>query len=158
VDGLGAPDLVGWAMRYFVDAEFNGFGGDLVALAAVPEEDTAPPFYEAVECPRPCPWVSEHVLPVLQTRPRPRAEVAMLFAEYLRDDPAPVIVADWPEDIAHAAALLTNGKGARRLGSEVVFRLLAPSAFSADGASEVPHNAYHDAVALRHRVLAGEAR
>ena len=25
-------------MRYFLDAEFNGFGGDLISIALVPEE------------------------------------------------------------------------------------------------------------------------
>ena len=145
-------------MRYFVDAEFNGFGGDLISLAAVPENDAAPPFYEAVECPRPSDWVREHVLPVLQTRPRPLAEVASLFADYLNDDVAPVVVADWPEDIAHAAALLTNGEGGRLVNAEVVFRLLGHSVFSADRLSKVPHNAYYDALALREWVLSREAR
>lgn len=100
-------------MRYFVDAEFNGFGGELISLAAVPEDDTLPPFYEAVECLRPSDWVQRHVLPVLQTKPRPLMEVAAFFVEYLSDDPAPIVVADWPEDIAHSAALLTNGRGGR---------------------------------------------
>ena len=45
-------------MRYFVDAEFNGFGGDLISLAAVPEDAAAAPFYEAVECRHPSAWVS----------------------------------------------------------------------------------------------------
>lgn len=140
-------------MRYFVDAEFNGFGGDLISLAAVPEHASASPLYEAVDWIRPCDWVAEHVLPVLQTKPRPLAEVATLFAEFLSDDAAPVIVADWPEDIAHAAALLTNGRGGRLLKTEVVFTLLGPLEFSADKASKIPHNAYYDALALRDWVL-----
>lgn len=145
-------------MRYFVDAEFNGFGGDLISLAAVPEDDDSPPFYEAVECSRPSDWVREHVLPVLETKPRTLAEVAGFFAEFLSDDPAPLFVADWPEDIAHAAALLTNGKGGRLVHTEVAFRLLRLSAFSADRLSEVPHNAYYDARALRRWVLSHEPR
>jgi hypothetical protein len=98
------------------------------------------------------------VLPVLQTVPRSLAEVAGSFAEYLSDDPAPLIVADWPEDIAHAAALLTNRKGGRLVHAEVTFRLLRPFEFSADRMSEVPHNAYYDACALRRWVLAREIR
>jgi hypothetical protein len=145
-------------MRYFADAEFNGFGGDLISLAAVPEDAVALPFYEAVECPRPTEWVAEHVLPVLQTKPRLLVEVAAQFAEFLNEDAAPVIVADWPEDIAHAAALLTNGRGGRLLRPEVVFTLLGQSDFSVDRSSEVPHNAYYDALALREWVLAREGR
>lgn len=143
-------------MRYFIDAEFNGFGGELISLAAVPEDDRASPFYEAVDCSRPSVWVRENVLPVLQTRPRTIAEVAQLFSSYLSDDAAPLLVADWPEDIAHAAALLTNRKGGRLLSAEVRFQLLGPSEFSADQTSSVPHNAYYDAIALRDWVLTRE--
>jgi outer membrane protein OmpA-like peptidoglycan-associated protein len=98
-------------VRYFLDAEFNGFGGDLVSLALVPEDAGLPPFYEAVDCAVPTPWVAEHVLPVLRTTPLSRAEVADRFAEYLIDDEYPLLVADWPEDIAHAARLLITGPG-----------------------------------------------
>ena len=140
-------------MRYFVDTEFNGFGGDLISIAAVPEDAASPPFYEAVECALPSDWVAEHVLPVLQTKPRSLAKVASLFAQFLDNDAAPVVIADWPEDIAHAAALLTNGRGGRLLKTEVVFTLLGQSEFSADRSSEVPHNAYYDALALRDWVL-----
>lgn len=143
-------------MRYFLDVELNGFGGDLISLAAVPEDAEASPFYEAVECPHPSEWVADHVLPVLQTKTRPLAEVATLFAEFLNEGTAPVIVADWPEDIAHAAALLTNGKGGRLLKTEVMFTLLGQAEFSTDRASKVPHNAYYDALALRDWVLARE--
>jgi hypothetical protein len=143
-------------MRYFVDAEFNGFGGGLVSLAAVPEDSAAPPFYEAVECPSPSDWVAEHVLPVLQTKVRQRVEVARLFTEFLEGDPMPVLVADWPEDITHAAALLTDGKGRRYLQAEVTFTVLRQSEFSTDRFSKVPHNAYYDALALRDWVLAQE--
>lgn len=143
-------------MRYFLDAEFNGFGGALISLAAVPEDGEAAPFYEAVECLAPTAWVAENVLPVLQTKARPRAEVARLFADFLDADSMPVLVADWPEDIAHAAALLTDGRGGRYLGAEVTCTILAQSEFSADRFSKVPHNAYYDALALREWVLSRE--
>lgn len=141
-------------MRYFVDAEFNGFGGELVAIAAIPEVDDVPPFYEAVDCASPTPWVSANVLPVLRTKPKPLAEVARLFSAYLASDAEPVLVADWPEDIALAAALLTNRRGGRLLESAVRFELLQADDFAAESRSEVPHNAYYDALALRDWVLA----
>lgn len=144
-------------MRYFIDAEFNGFGGELISIAAVPEEDSAPPFYEAVHCPSPSEWARARILPVMQTAPQPRAEIARLFSDYLSGDAMPLIVADWPEDIAHAAALLTDGKGGRLALIEVRFQLLSPSEFSPAKLSRVPHNAYYDALALRDWVLANEA-
>ena len=144
-------------MRYFLDTEFNGFGGELISIGVVSEDDSSPPFYEAVECANPTTWVNANVVPALQTRPRPLREVAREFAEYLQHDPEPIIIADWPEDIAHAARLLTDDRAGRLLASGVRFDLLAASSFSSEARSQVPHNAYYDALALRDWVLAGEA-
>ena len=40
-------------MRYFLDAEFNGFGGELISIALVPEDLSLTPFYEAIDCAEP---------------------------------------------------------------------------------------------------------
>ncbi len=142
-------------MRYFVDCEFNGFGGPLISIAAVPEAPDAPSFYQATGCDDPIPWVQERVLPVLNIRPVPPAEMACAFAVYLEDDPDPLLVADWPEDIAHAAQLLALGTR-RLLAGAVRFELLEVSNFSTDVLSKVPHNAHEDALALREFILARE--
>ena len=136
-------------MRYYLDAEFNGFGGDLISIALVPEADDLPPFYEAVQCCDPTPWVAAHVLPALATEPVAYTAMQDAFADYLAADPHPVLVADWPEDIAHAARLLATGDGRRLIVSAVSFELAEVVSFSSAELSHVPHNAYHDAVALR---------
>ncbi len=143
-------------MRYFLDAEFNGFGGDLISIAAVPEFDDHPPFYEAVICNRPVDWVRAHVLPVLQTRQHQLDEVALAFATYLLPDPHPIIVSDWPDDIAWAARLLADREAGRRFSGPVTFELLGASDFSSALRSQLPHNAYYDALALRESVLLQE--
>jgi hypothetical protein len=145
-------------MRYFLDTEFNEFGGELVSIALVPEDPSLPLFYEAVACAAPTAWVEANVLPHLDTTPLTRAEVADRFAAYLLDDPAPLLVADWPEDIAHAALLLVTGPGRMKPVRSVRFELVDPVLVGWDKSSAVPHNAYHDAVALRDAVLAYEAR
>jgi hypothetical protein len=33
-------------MRFFLDTEFNGFGGKLMSLALVPENNSKPEFYK----------------------------------------------------------------------------------------------------------------
>lgn len=152
----GREFLVKHRMRYFLDVEFNGFGGPMISIAAVAEDDETQFFYEAVECVQPTDWVKSHVLPVLQTKPVAIGEMTRRFSEFLQSDPAPIIVADWPEDIVHAAALLTNGLGRRLLDNEVQFKLLEKSDFSPSHLSEVPHNAYYDALALRRWTLANE--
>ena len=145
-------------MRYFLDTEFNGFCGALISLALVPEAEGAQAFYEAVTCERPTEWVTEHVLPVLGTDPVAHAELGRRMAEYLSDDPDPLLVADWPEDIAHAAMALIAGPGRRHAIDRIKFELCDSFGFDAAPLSKVPHNAYHDAVALRAFTLAREAR
>jgi hypothetical protein len=145
-------------VRYFIDAEFNGFGGDLVSLALVPDDDGLPPFYAAIACAEPTEWVAEHVLPVLDTKPLTRVELAQRFADYLIDDEDPLLIADWPEDIAHAARLLIIGPGRMSPVRSLRFELVDPLIVGPMPESEVPHNAYSDALALRAAVLAYERR
>ena len=86
-------------MRYFLDTEFNGFGGALLSLALVP--DDGPEFYVTLGCGETClPWVEEHVVPFLDHVPvglvSPRLErldAAVTLSHYLAVDPAPEIVA-----------------------------------------------------------------
>ncbi|GAA0866152.1 hypothetical protein GCM10009115_27640 [Sphingopyxis soli] len=136
-------------MRYYLDAEFNGFGGALISIGLAPENADHPRFYGAVECRDPTPWVAAHVLPVLDTDPVAYEALQDAFADYLAPDPHPVLVADWPEDIVHAARLLATSDGRRLIVSAVSFELAEVVSFSSAELSDVPHNAYHDAVALR---------
>jgi hypothetical protein len=145
-------------MRYFLDTEYNGFGGELIAIALVPEDDSLAPFYEAIACRTPTPWVAENVLPVLGTEPITQRALADRFADYLINDPDPLLVADWPEDIAHACMLLVTGPGLMKPIRSIRFELVDPEIIGPGTPSAVPHNAYHDAVALRAEVLAYERR
>ena len=145
-------------MRYFLDTEFNGFCGDLISLALVPEEPEAAPFYEAIAIHEPVQWVRDNVLPVLETGALSRKAVTDLFGAYLANDPDPLLVADWPEDIALAARLLVTGPGYMKPVRSLRFELVDPDIIGPMVPSAVPHNAYHDAVALRTTVLAWEAR
>lgn len=142
-------------MRYFLDCEFNGFDGPLIAIALVPEVDGLGPFYAVLPCHRPQRWVAEHVMPKLGAPAQSRADVVAGLAAYLAGDPEPVLVADWPEDIAHAAALLVF-KG-RRMLPQARFELVNLPGFDTASMSALPHNALADARALRAEVLAREA-
>ena len=46
-------------MRYFLDCEFDGFGGPLISLALVPE-DGSEEFYAVLDTPRPWCRSEEH--------------------------------------------------------------------------------------------------
>lgn len=140
-------------MRYFLDVEFNGFGGSLISLALVPEDLDAAPFYEALACPNPVPWAAAHVLPVLRTTPISRDQMVTRLEAYLKPDPEPVVTADWPEDIAHLALLMVTGPGYRTPSPRFVFELLDLPLFDSETLSEVPHNSHFDARAFRDYVL-----
>src|ERR1044072_6417555 len=105
-------------VRYFLDTEFNGFGGDLLSLALVPE-DGADEFYITLACDVGLlPWVDQHVAPSLDHVPASlqsprlsRRDAAISVSQYLSMDPEPLVVADWPEDISQFCNLLMTGPG-----------------------------------------------
>ena len=145
-------------MRYYLDTEYNGWGGALLSLALVPEDGEE--FYAILTCDEPLePWVERHVLPflnhvpdALQGPPLARGEAAEFLASYLSPDPAPEIVADWPEDIAQLNALLLIGPGLMVPTPALTFRLVPLPNYSVAENSAVPHNALHDARALRDHI------
>jgi hypothetical protein len=99
-----------------------------------------------------------NVIPVLQTKPLSRTEFANRFATYLLNDPDPLLVSDWPEDIAHAARLLVTGPGQMKPIRSIRFELVDPSLLGFGDGSAAPHNAYQDALSLRSKVLDHEQR
>jgi hypothetical protein len=146
-------------VRYFLDTEFNGFGGGLLSLALVPEDGTE--FYATLACDEDMlPWVERNVVPYLDhvpvglVAPRiSRLDAAAELSHYLAVDPAPVIVADWPEDIAQFCSLLMTGPGEMVPVPRLTFELVPLGGFSTAANSAVPHNALHDARALKEHVL-----
>ncbi|MBA3512561.1 hypothetical protein [Sphingomonas sp.] len=142
-------------MRYFLDTEFNGFGGALLSLALVPEDGEE--FYVTLECDDPVfPWVERNVVPYLDHVPvglvsprMTRREAAAALSAYLATDPQPELVADWPEDVTQFCSLLMIGPGLMVPVPPLTFRLLPLQGFSPAANSAVPHNALHDARSLR---------
>lgn len=146
-------------MRYFLDTEFNGFGGELLSLALVPE-DGDQEFYASLPLPAQVhPWVEQRVLPYLRHVPPgldhqlTRQQAAQHIAAYLAGDADPVIIADWPDDIAYFCALLVTGPGEMVEVGGLRFELINASGFSSAVNSQVPHNALHDARALKNFYL-----
>lgn len=147
-------------MRYFLDTEFNGFGGDLLSLALVPADGTDE-FYVTLACDAGLlPWVENNVAPfldhvpvALQSPRLNRRDAAIGLSHYLAMDPEPLIVADWPEDIAQFCGLLMTGPGEMVPVPPLSFHLVPLNNFSTAANSAVPHNALHDARALKDHIL-----
>jgi hypothetical protein len=123
-------------------------------VALVPADAGTRPFYEVLLCPEPVRWVVDHVLPVLQRAAISRDEMIQHLAAYLRNDPEPVVIASWPEDIANLALLMVIGPGRRTPSPRLIFELLYLPLFDSESLSNLPHNARSDAIALRDYVTA----
>jgi hypothetical protein len=149
-------------VRYFLDTEYNGIGGALLSLALVPDDGDE--LYLTLQSDEPIvDWVAQHVVPYLDmvseqlSCPRlKRRDAAHALERYLRHDEAPLIIADWPEDIAQFCELMITGPGDMVDVRHVTFRLMPMNNFSTAANSKVPHNALHDARALRDHVMALE--
>lgn len=146
-------------MRYFLDTEFNGFGGELMSLALVPE-DGDQDYYVVIPTEAPYhPWVEKHVVPYLESVPPmlfnrlDRIAAAHDIAAYLAHDRDVMIIADWPEDIALFCRLLLVGETEIVGVSHMRFEFRRIPGFSTARNSKVPHNALHDARALRDHIL-----
>ena len=146
-------------MRYFLDTEYNGWGGALLSLALVP--DAGEELYLTLDWDGALEqWVERNVVPYLDTVPAnlvsprmSRADAARTIAHYLAGDPDPLIVADWPEDIALFNALLVTGPGVMAEVPGLRFEFISLVGFSTAANSKVPHNALHDARALRDHLV-----
>jgi hypothetical protein len=149
-------------MRYFLDTEYNGIGGALLSLALVPDDGDE--LYLTLKTSEPLvDWVERHVAPYLDSVPEQlscprlsRDDAAHALERYLRHDEEPLIFADWPEDIAQLCNLMITGPGDMVEVRHVTFRLVPMTNFSTAANSKVPHNALHDARALRDHIIAIE--
>jgi hypothetical protein len=162
-------------VRYFLDTEYNGWGGTLLSFALVPE-DGGQEFYATLDWSGSLePWVELNVIPYLDTVPEPlvsprlsKGEGARELSVWLvREHEAQTLaaypesvnlelVADWPEDISQICTLLMIGPGSMVDVPPLTFRLVQLPGFSTAANSKVPHNALHDARALRDHVLSLE--
>lgn len=139
-------------MRYFLDTEFNEFGGDLISLALVREDGTS--IYLVTDCPKPGPWVAVNVMPILDAGGDPIKvapnEFGRRIAAFLHGDIDPVIVTDWPDDIRYFCQAIITGPGQMVSLGMLHFVMLRVDAYPTTLPGAVQHNAWWDAMALRH--------
>lgn len=142
-------------MKYFLDTEFNEFGGDLISLALVREDGAS--VYLVTDCEKPGAWVKDNVIPILfaggdAIKIQPD-EFGKGIAIFLAGDPAPVIVSDWPDDIRYFCQAVITGPGEMIAVPQLQFVMLRVDAYPTDLEGAVQHNAWWDAMALKRKVL-----
>lgn len=143
-------------MRLFLDTEFNGFGGKLISMALVPEDNSLQEFYREIEMRDQLePWVRDNVVPHLVLVPSSYNEFQQALAQYLREVGKCTIVADWPDDIRYFCESLITGPGEMiSFKHTIKFELDLGINYN----SLVPHNALHDARAIREWYLLQETK
>lgn len=162
-------------MRYYLDCEFFGWGGPIISLALVGEDDRE--LYLAfnqreleaeariVTLADERKWMLDNVLPIIdcegataQRVGRCRADVAKDWPRYIADfllfHETIYITADWPEDIRHICELLMVGPGQTLIaGKRIFFEWVRKDAYPTPLPGAVQHNALWDARALRYKMV-----
>lgn len=145
-------------MKYYLDCEFDGFKGALLSLALVREDGYA--FYGTCPILQRCdPWVAENVVPLLYDVPpstnhiihrQPRFRTYL--EAYIGLDPAPHVVADDEQDIMYLCEQLKDSGGTYAPSTlpGLTFEVARVDAYPTTLPGAVQHNAYWDAMALRH--------
>ena len=152
-------------MRYFIDCEFNSFGGDILSLAIVPEHGT--PLYLAlpkeeisllIATKKIDPWVSEYVLPVmtangLSPEHVKRENWSDRLERLLQGDDDITFVADWPEDISHLMSVMMPSPGKMINIPSFKTEMHRVDAYYINLPGAVRHNALWDALSLKNLYL-----
>lgn len=148
-------------MRYFLDTEFNGFGGELMSLALVDSDGES--LYLVYPTPRHIePWVAENVVPIMASVPagcgihlvnheNGARRIAEFFAR--RGGSVPYIITDWPDDVRYLCQAIMTGPGEMVSIPRLQFDIVRVDSYPTTLDGAVQHNALWDAFALRERLF-----
>lgn len=150
--------------RFFIDCEFDGHNGSLLSFAIVADDGRSGHFQTTEIATDP--WVIENVMPIMDSHDADMmAQVTVntigsLLREFIGVSDHPVIVADSPVDIArfcHAYSTGEFGGYAPNSFPRMTFEVHDIDCYPTDVPGAVQHNAYWDAMALRHKIHRREA-
>lgn len=134
-------------MRFWLDCEFNGYKGELISIALVDEQGHC--FYSELHHDHMIldPWVQENVISKIQSNATQSLQDAkIVFEKWASTYNSMHIIADWPDDIKYFCNFLITGPGMRLNTPPLTMAIRRD--LSSD-ASETPHHALEDAIALR---------
>jgi hypothetical protein len=135
-------------LRYFLDCEFNGFGGELMSMALVSEADDE--FYEVLEIDGEYePWVAENVVPYLGKPSVFMEEFRSKLFAFLRVHSDVEIVCDWPADALYLMFVMMGADHTETQMIPMTIKMVDLGELK----SAIPHNALWDARAIRMVVL-----
>lgn len=153
------------SQRFYIDCEFDGHGGELLSMAIVRENGRGLYLCIADEPDFLDPWVEKNVWPLVHLRlPVGRTFAYVndwgdLIRRFINELTSPVIVADSPVDIWRFCEVITTDNGAWRSTDfpRMTFEVHNVDCYPTDLPGAVQHNAWWDAMALRHKLTQGKA-
>ena len=143
---------------YYIDCEFDGHNGPLLSMAIVGDSRSIHirTTEQALD-----PWVMAHVEPLMDRHNAPMSqwiplpEVGASIRFFLQDDRSPVIVADSPVDIGRFCRALSTGSDGGWASADfprMTFEVHNVDCYPTDLPGAVQHNAWWDAMALKHKL------
>lgn len=150
--------------RFYIDCEFDGHNGPLLSLALVREDGDS--IHIEVNVAAMDVWVQDNVLPLMGKHEAPKSakvyhdEVGRVVLRFIGDCTHPVIVADSPVDIARFCRAISTGIDGRWVSvdySRMTFEVHNVDCYPTDLPGAVQHNAWWDAMALRHKLASTNA-
>lgn len=150
-------------MKNYIDCEFDGHLGKLISFAIIREDNTA--LYAVTSrAIASDPWVSQHVMPYLDSHTCPtwhntdERTLGVYLREFIGKDSRPTIISDSMADIHYFVKLMStdhngNYKPLGRKGMDFVVENVRAYPSTLEGLTR--HNAYCDALALKHKLENG---
>ena len=148
--------------KFYIDCEFDGHDGPLLSIAMVREDGDGVHIQTDAEALDP--WVRENVMPLMDTHQ------ARLFAfcssnfvgarlrHFIGACESPVIIADSPVDIGRFCQALSTGEDGGWASADyplMTFEVHNVDCYPTTLPGAVQHNAWWDAMALRHKLAQG---
>lgn len=150
-------------MKHFIDCEFDGLGGQLLSMALVSE--TGRSMYAVMNYipMKLSAWVFDNVHMRMFDVPRERINhvgygiapeaLSKMLEEYFASDLTPHVIADWPDDLKYLCEALITGPGTMIEIPYIKMSVRRVDAYPTTLPGAVQHNAWWDAMALRHLLM-----
>jgi hypothetical protein len=150
--------------RFYIDCEFDGHGGPLLSIALVREDGDSIHIQANVAAMDI--WVMHNVLPLMDQHKAQRSvkvyhnEVGGVIRAFIGNCTNPIIVADSPVDIGRFCQALSTGPNGGWASVDyplMTFEVHNVDCYPTDLPGAVQHNAWWDAMALRHALEKGQS-
>jgi len=146
---------------FYIDCEFDGHDGPLLSLAMVREDGYSIHIRADVE-PMDL-WVRQNVLPIMDSHDASESatvyhdRVGEVIKGFIGECECPLIIADSPVDIGRFCRALSTGHDGQWASADypvMCFSVHNVDCYPTDLPGAVQHNAWWDAMALRHKLTA----